>query len=79
VTNGHEAVAAVRHGGDLILMDIEMPEMGALKPCASSGHLERLPVSLNRRGFPNRTDSDSNCVLAKEAGAHGETAVSRSS
>ena len=41
--------------------------------------LERLPVSLNRRGFPNRTDSDLNCVLAKEAGAHGETAVSRSS
>jgi hypothetical protein len=35
--------------------------------------LERFPIELNRLGFPNQAGSDSNCLLAKEAGRHGTT------
>jgi hypothetical protein len=27
---------------------------------------------MNRLGFPNQVGSDSNCLLAKEAGGHGD-------
>jgi hypothetical protein len=36
--------------------------------------LERFLNILNHRGFPKRRESDSNCVLAKEAGMHEQTA-----
>jgi hypothetical protein len=37
--------------------------------------LEHFPSLLNRAGFPKRGRSDSSCVLAEEAGMHGESAV----
>ncbi len=33
--------------------------------------VEQFPTILNRLGFPNQASSDSNCLLAKEAGRHG--------
>ncbi len=35
--------------------------------------LVHFPISLNRWGFPNLRVSDSNCVLAEEAGMHGQS------
>ena len=37
--------------------------------------LEHFPNLLNRAGFPKRGRSDSSCVLAEEAGMHGEGVV----
>jgi transposase len=37
------------------------------------GALERFLSGLNRRGFPKGRESDSNCMLAKEAGMHEQT------
>jgi hypothetical protein len=37
--------------------------------------LEHFSSLLNRAGFPRRGKSDSSCVLAEEAGMHGECAV----
>jgi hypothetical protein len=39
------------------------------------GPLEHFPNLLNRAGFPKRGRSDSSCVLAEEAGMHGEGVV----
>ena len=40
--------------------------------------LERFPIFLNRLGFPNQRVSDSNCMLAKEAGMHVQAPLARS-
>jgi cell division septation protein DedD len=42
---------------------------------AQTHSLEHFPSLLNRAGFPRRGRSDSSCVLAEEAGMHGECAV----
>lgn len=36
--------------------------------------LEHFSTRLNRVGFPRGRESDSNCMLAKEAGMHGQVA-----
>ncbi|OPH81347.1 hypothetical protein B2M20_17820, partial [Nitrobacter vulgaris] len=33
--------------------------------------LEHFPTGMNRLGFPKRRESDSSCMLAKEASMHG--------
>ena len=40
--------------------------------------LERFPIFLNRLGFQNQRVSDSNCMLAKEAGMHVQAPLARS-
>jgi predicted acyl esterase len=53
-----------------------------LKMCWGEGHasvlelpLEQNPTNLNREGFPSGTNSDSHCVLGKEASTHGQAFV----
>ncbi len=40
---------------------------------ANSYRLGRFPSGQNRQGFPKGRESDSNCMLAKEAGMHEQT------
>jgi hypothetical protein len=42
---------------------------------AESRHLEQNPTDLNREGLPRGANSDSHCVLDKEASTHGQAAV----
>ena len=37
--------------------------------------LEQNPTDLNREGFPSGANSDSDCVLGKEASTHGQAFV----
>src|SRR5882672_4083748 len=37
--------------------------------------LEQNPTDLNREGFPKDANSDSDCVLGKEASTHGQSFV----
>jgi hypothetical protein len=37
--------------------------------------LEQNPTDLNREGFPSGANSDSHCVLGKEASTHGQAIV----
>jgi hypothetical protein len=39
--------------------------------------LEQNPTDLNREGFPSRANSDSHCVLGKEASTHGQAFIGR--
>ena len=39
------------------------------------GRLEQNPTDLNRGGFPEGANSDSNCVLDEEASTHGQAFV----
>ena len=49
-----------------------------VEPTVRAVVLERFPIFLNRLGFPNQLVSDSNCMLAKEAGMHVQAPLARS-
>jgi hypothetical protein len=37
--------------------------------------LEQNPTNLNRKGFPSGSNSDSHCVLGREASTHGQAFI----
>jgi len=47
------------------------------KAKAKLDKLEQNPTDLNREGFPSRANSDSHCVLGKEASTHGQAFIGR--
>jgi hypothetical protein len=58
----------------LLSPKLSLPGVGRLTN-RPAPRLEHFPNLLNRAGFPKRGRSDSSCVLAEEAGMHGEGVV----